>query len=154
MINYNNANDYILCARPFKINIFNNCKSIFKATIRKITISTVTEEVHTNMPYIISSPIGKILVEPHSVDNTNSENKNMPEHQELCTPTITTAKRILFMSEPMKSGLGKNYKYLILHVTCVELRTTNLVKYIGVNFYILKYLNITLTNLPIFLILK
>jgi len=62
------------------------------------------------MPYIISSPIGKVLVEPDTINYINDEHnyiehKNMPEHQKLSTP-VTTAKRMLFMSEPVKSGLG------------------------------------------------
>jgi len=91
-----------------------NYKSIFIATIQKSTssVTSVTEEVHTSMPYIISSPIGKVLVEPHSINHINNEhnieNKNMPEHQKLSTP-VTTAKRMLFMSEPVKSSLGINY---------------------------------------------
>lgn len=84
------------------------------------TVTSVTEEVHTNMPYIISSPIGKILVEPHSINHTNNEhnieNKNMSEHQKLSTPAVTTAKRTLFMSEPLKSGLGINYFDFILPI--------------------------------------
>lgn len=72
-------------------------------------MSPVTKEVHTNMPYIISSPIGKVLVEPDTINYINNEHnytehKNMPE-QKLSTP-VTTAKRMLFMSEPVKSGLG------------------------------------------------
>jgi len=67
-------------------------------------MSTIKDPEHSE-DYIIS-PIGTILVE------TQNDNKLIePSTSSYYTPKIISAKRALFMSESIKSNLGKSIHF-------------------------------------------